>query len=345
MLSVRLLVFTDRQMYFQCNKAHHLEHYRTEDPLSGQRIFLFTGTDLQPLATFTLLIEYFPKELSFAKDGLKAVEGILEACGKDRPGPYQFRHFYGIPLIYFTDGITDEISFSAQGLVWWTSHQSADTGVEEPLAPDESGLPSWTWASQKSRSKCSIATLDFCDLDASWLNFQELKCHITNRDGKTIDVFEFVTSSLSEHYLNFFPWIDVTSWTVRSQINASDLGHSKKTVFGGMGNASFKFDEGVPRNDEAITAIFIGTGEAWTRSTDSDGGLVFLLIRPTTPNTFSRVGIWHLYEEAKVLSLDEVMADPEPTLLKRFTEDPERYLNSCGLSHGAVVEKRTVRLV
>ncbi|XP_014554283.1 hypothetical protein COCVIDRAFT_39840 [Bipolaris victoriae FI3] len=343
-LSVRLLVFTDRQMYFQCNKAHHLEHYRIEDPLSGQRIFLFTGTDLQPLATFPLLTEYFPKQLSFAKDSLKAIEGILEACGKDASGPYQCRHFYGIPLPYFTDGITGEISFSAQGLVWWTSRQSTETEVKETLAPDESGLPSWTWASQKSRSRSSIMTLDFCNLDASWLNFQDLRLHITNRHGETVDVFDFVTSSLPEHYSNYFPWIDVTSWIVQSQITTSDLGYSK-TVFGGMGNSSFKFDEGVPQNDETITAIFIGTGEAWSDSTDSGNGLVFLLIRPTTPNTFSRVGLWYLYEEAKVLSLEEVMADPEPTLLKRFTEDPERYLKSCWLSHGVVVEKRTVRLV
>ncbi|EUC39616.1 hypothetical protein COCMIDRAFT_41891 [Bipolaris oryzae ATCC 44560] len=298
-LPVHLLVFTDRQIYFQCYKAHHLEHYKSEDPLSRQRIFLFTRTDLEPLATFTLLTEYFPKELPFAKD--------------------------------------------RSGLVDFASERGYWSG--RTLAPDVSGLPSWTWASQKSTYRSFITARDFFDLDASWSNFRELRYHITHRDGKTIDVFEFVTSSLPEHYSNFFPWIDITSWTVRSQITTPDLKYSNKTLFGGMRNSGFKFDEGVPQNDEAITAVFIGTGEAWSHSVDSEGGLVFFLVRPTTQNTFSRVGIWYLYEESKLLSLEQVMADPEPTLLERFTEDPQKYLEFCGLRYGAVVEKKTLRLV
>jgi hypothetical protein len=344
LLSSRLLIFTDTQMYFQCPKTSYLDCYKADSPRNGSPVFPEIGPGNCSTPIFDLITEYFNRQLSFAKDGLSAVEGVLEACGTGRSEKYQIKHFYGTPLLCHTAGDTKKRFFSAMGLIWWISDQNPDARIGRYLDAHDSGLPSWTWASQKLASPSPTRTLKFGEGYTSCGSFKDLKCHITSRKGETIDVLHFITASPSQHYSKFHPWIDVTSWTVQSHLTMSDTNYSEGPIFAGIMNAVFRFDNGVSREDEELTAVFMGSDLSWPSGFRSNMCFYFLLTRSAAPGTFYRVGLWFLAITSWPFSVDEetraIDSNPDS-----FAEDPQKFLEPYGLSQDAVVEKKTVRII
>lgn len=95
---------------------------------------------------------YFPRELSYASNNLRAIEDISEAFDGEGMGDVRARRFYGIPLQYNIDDWWGEGFLVAGALAWrveaYVCHGSA--GIEDWEMFQGANIPSWTWASRKS---------------------------------------------------------------------------------------------------------------------------------------------------------------------------------------------------
>lgn len=161
-LSRRRLVFTDEQLYFECNSMNcfesiysPLDTLHTEDK-SRFRDDIRTGmfgrgktemygklvpSELSLLDVFHQYIsaveDYTSRDLSYDADSLNAFRGIIERYSKlEQP----LNAIWGMP--YLAQGTHRNVYFSA--FLTWTHIHSCWDGAKGPRRRRE--FPSWTWA-------------------------------------------------------------------------------------------------------------------------------------------------------------------------------------------------------
>jgi hypothetical protein len=143
-LSSRLLVFTPRQVFWECKKATWSEELQLEsfDPEVQVEIdhslerFKKPRSDLSPVQRYAfLLAQYTPRELTNQHDALNAVQGLLN----DFRSIYPTGFFWGLP-----ESILDT------ALLW-------NFGVyQQAPKPRRAMFPSWCWAGWRAVATFSV---------------------------------------------------------------------------------------------------------------------------------------------------------------------------------------------
>jgi hypothetical protein len=167
-LSKRLLLFTDYQVYFQCSNMVWCEDTALEtdrcsastkkmwrplrwaaDRQKGQTDMKDVGVDL---GNYMSVIEQFtPRELRDRKDGVHAITGVL-ATLQSEMGSFHC----GLPTDYF-----------APALLWRPVLGSIATRLNRPEAP----FPSWSWARWKFSEGCSWQRTNLKDTYLAHVSF------------------------------------------------------------------------------------------------------------------------------------------------------------------------------
>ena len=145
-LSSCLLVFTPRQVFWECNKATWSEELQLEcfDPQVKVETIEFLGrlkkprSDLTPVQRYALLLaQYTPRELTDQDDALNAVQGLLNDLQSSFPGAF----FWGLPESFFDTA-----------LLW-------NFGVyQQAPKPRRALFPSWCWAAWRAAISFSIGS-------------------------------------------------------------------------------------------------------------------------------------------------------------------------------------------
>ncbi|ESA42402.1 HET-domain-containing protein [Neurospora crassa] len=191
LLSKRRLVFTDNQVFFQCQKMHCEESQTASRPLSREtksldhlQVVFPSDSDFEASHTVWERINEFSKRtLSFEHDALDAISGILNMyrtkcreaggiaflCGMPLfPKPvYQPSYLYRTPKrgqrerqwpssLYIT-------SVLIEGLLWdghWVEKPigvpKAELSSTKLERPRRSEFPSWTWVGWKGTSRYAL---------------------------------------------------------------------------------------------------------------------------------------------------------------------------------------------
>lgn len=153
LLSWRKLVFTDTQVYFQCNAMHCLEsiraplralhtrhrNVRMRDKVEMCRVFPLRGIGKNRRDITDRINEYVQRSLTFDGDALDAFKGILSAFRHKFPKPVF--SFCGLPLLV-QEGVEISPGNLICGLSWWTGKHLYKDG-QMPRRRRE--FPSWTW--------------------------------------------------------------------------------------------------------------------------------------------------------------------------------------------------------
>lgn len=201
LLARKRLIFTERQVFFQCQAMHQAESIATQlDSVQVKAVFpqsVDFGVnfpkyqDLQRSKTsFPLRVsEFIRRDFTYDSDALDAFRGIL-AQFEDSKEP--IGHLYGIPLYSRAsfdqpDAVTPS-QILATGLSWYFDCPM----VRRPM------FPSWSWVGWKpSPTKTSQCTAGFCfsTIAVGGLvgNMMNLRCPIRNlgRDSCISGIVEF----------------------------------------------------------------------------------------------------------------------------------------------------------
>jgi len=141
--SNRRLVFTEEQVFFECNGMHcteslivPLDEMHEEDGSRFKDIIPGRAFPLNDLKEDILgfISEYSMRDLTLPGDAINAMEGIFQAFSRNAQPTY---HFFGIPIRY--PGLIAQKNAKESflfGLCWY--HTTLSERVSQ--------FPSWTWA-------------------------------------------------------------------------------------------------------------------------------------------------------------------------------------------------------
>ncbi|KAF2118317.1 heterokaryon incompatibility protein-domain-containing protein [Lophiotrema nucula] len=323
LLTPRRLVFTKSQMYFQCDEMHCLESltgglYNPSVPDDrGLKFFPRVGSGLSLNAVHELIMEYFPRHLSFGSDSINALEGVMNAFSDQssnaRAGDTRTKHFFGIPCFQYTNSSYNATGLFADGLLW--TAQSPVARVSSPMNNPE--FPSWSWAACKAAHPSSTNYLLFDYIWKGMLHQEDITFRIKHSGGKEVNLDELMTSFEAARYTEFYPWIWVTTWTIGSQISV-EIDESGVDVpqFLGIVGETVNLDEH-PSDEGEATALYMGvlhvqpepmlsgalppspedrpqSSPISSRYTEDEEyyQVMFLLVRETERAAFRRIGLW-----------------------------------------------------
>jgi hypothetical protein len=188
-LSRRRLIFTDRQVYFQCRAHQTMEQLaRTFEStnliklITDNKQFLPIQKESFTIDDFYLRIqEYYPRTLRYETDNINAFDGVFREFSDCRsnsevrhrgsaPRLYMARrnpHFYGIPLWLQELEVSGDPETSAWSqspkasdaddvsqhfglnLGWKVGRRTVDFSSTHSGVLAKSTFPSWSWASTK----------------------------------------------------------------------------------------------------------------------------------------------------------------------------------------------------
>ena len=206
-LSPRLLVFTPKQVFWECNKAAWSEELQQERFDFQIQIELDTSIarfkkphpDLSPVQRYAFLLEqYTPRELSNQDDALNAVQGLLN----DFESMFPEGFFCGLP----------ESTFDT-ALLW-------DFGVyQQAPKPRRTLFPSWCWAGWQAAASFSVGS----PFDSAFQNQKSSSNASLGRPDSVKDA-----STVRAEAASFRIARDNSSWkTVRNNW----IGHAGSTFF------------------------------------------------------------------------------------------------------------------
>ncbi|KAK0642909.1 heterokaryon incompatibility protein-domain-containing protein [Cercophora newfieldiana] len=154
-LSRRRLVFTNEQVYFECNAMSHCESFESSDKLhidtegttkgsTRPGIFRTLNPSKLPLKlSFNKYLanieQYTSRQLSYEEDSLNAFRGIMQRFSETKPPIHQI---FGIP-IPLTDNPSEMNDSFVYALGWCHKHSCWDAAK----SPSRRVMfPSWSWA-------------------------------------------------------------------------------------------------------------------------------------------------------------------------------------------------------
>jgi hypothetical protein len=324
-LSCRCLVFTQSQVYFECQNMVRLESATLELP---SRVLFkeFLSVGYEAFYVYANISKYWEKQLTFESDRINAIQGILTAYeGKQRrrqvKGHVLNTHFWGIPVFSNNDWPqTAERSSFKQGLLF----------TYRGFRPDENArsrtFPTWSWA---GRSETKRSTLDFEYIYRDFISkWSSSLIYATHKLGQSVEIGKF--TGISQDYKDFLPHLHITSWTLWATLNDwsdKDLCIHKGTRPYEENMQQYLDYNECDRNKETLL-VHVDTYTWYVDWVQISG----LLLEETTPRTFRRVGIWRATCAVKW----ENMTDDE-----FFTE----YFKPDPAVTNKKWEKRTVRII
>lgn len=156
LLSRRRLVFTDQQVYFQCNKYEPGpmgmpdDYYGCSEAMSLSSASIdpcniledddgFFEFELDHFEIWPRINEYTQRSLSRQEDIMNAMLGIFEKYAERKSMCLTFRHIFGIPISYM-DGLENHEADSWQGSFLLNLAWELPTPSKR-----RKGFPSWSW--------------------------------------------------------------------------------------------------------------------------------------------------------------------------------------------------------
>jgi hypothetical protein len=295
-LSRRRLVFTEYQLYFQCNAMERVEALSSEKTASfGRqdsmqqfqsflRAFPNAHKDTTLSTLYRQLEEYYLRQISFVTDTVAAVVGIVNAfeLGGDKPADRVYaKEFHGLPVFYnktsltfrhsvpdYEDGMKiDSIRTStptttfAHSLSWrlqWRHEEAAMPSTMTPL------FPSWSWASVKATfHPHPCGTLRFPEWNRAFKTSDHLKIWVTKKTGECLDLDRHAGTSGLWSSKELLPMIHIQSWCVSFQSLSSNLEETYNHIhrFSGFnleGHDLFAQDYPHIPLDKNLVAIYLG---------------------------------------------------------------------------------------
>ncbi|KAH4221737.1 hypothetical protein HBH64_156120 [Parastagonospora nodorum] len=244
LLSRRRIVFTQRQIYFQCLQTYGCEaipgiyKLRVINEDSSMQAFPVlvnapsegSELDLSSRKTWIGLRinEYLKRALSYESDIMNAFMGMLRQAWFS---PEPVYHFWGLPFFSHTTGDEPIDADLLQALIW-IAELDRPTSAElyQPnLVSRRSGFPSWTWAGwrglsgfRQSRALRLEGGIALEDLAHNRLTLQEYICRMR----------------ISWNLLMFKPVLYVTGWFATIHI---DLKNWSTGITTGIDDANNKF--------------------------------------------------------------------------------------------------------
>lgn len=181
-LSRRRVIFTPRQVYFECRTMHCCEaidvpldvvHHKSKqqckaDILPG--IFPQKILGDYPWSILTRINEYLRRELRYESDRLYAILGIFHALHESRMAPSY--HYLGVPLMTWPHVCDSQVGSSVGFLagLQWDNEQPAER---------RDGFPSWSWTGwygllKESENYHQLGTHGFTDIKV-WIELPDSK--------------------------------------------------------------------------------------------------------------------------------------------------------------------------
>ena len=228
-LSRRLLIFTEDQVYFECQGMHCCE--AVASPLSlmhtkdKQRfragfhpgLFRLNEPDISPMTMWSAIGNYSRRSLTYDEDALSGILGILKRFEEARVPIY---HFWGIPIIpphhwgrsprFLKTKGNIECGF-ANALLW--HHQNPSR--RRP------GFPSWSWIGWDGAISISMVSLSLYIAPA----YDGCSCHThptfhaeksTKRNKSLLDWAALVRMlRLKKDPEHLSPIINFQAWTIK----------------------------------------------------------------------------------------------------------------------------------
>jgi hypothetical protein len=308
-LSRRLLVFTDSQIYFQCEGMHCIEGLSTWTKLGTSPSETITcvsegvrrglkaihdsksGDDISYL--YSKLQEYYRRKISFIEDIIKAVLGILNAP-EPRNGTncVVATQIYGLPVCSHRQD-TRIISPSAvftRCLAWTIYGQ--DESWDLP-ASRSTLYPSWSWASIKAdRHPASAGKLEFSFNYDRFEYEEDIRIWVTQCNGNHVDMDYYVNHTKNRNNEDLNACILIESWTVKCYLSVEDLPEkwytpaSRKHHLSGFLDGVVHLDFPKQQPSGELIAIYIGTTTLFCDE------IVFLIVQRNSSSTYQRVGVY-----------------------------------------------------
>ena len=198
-LSKRILVFTEHQMYFECQNTSQCEmlrrgeedDYRLKSQAIQNNELLWYGyfpvvLGTEKLSTSVALLQsvcdYFEKDTTFQSDALNAFSGILHRYQKSQ---HKIRHYWGIPFYPSKKSERDENTGAKSVFIetlQWTHSGS--------LIRRE-GFPSWSWLGWRKGSQQSRIEFEEYLIGSSLRSF-DIPLQVQSLDGTWSSMEDFI---------------------------------------------------------------------------------------------------------------------------------------------------------
>ncbi|KAM7185481.1 tol protein [Rhypophila sp. PSN 637] len=166
LLSRRKVVFTDSQVYYQCNAMHCVEGIRApleslhvlnrsrmSDQVNMSRAFPLRIIGKESYGLEALVTEYLHRSLTFENDILDAFRGVLAA--HERRFSANVKTLAGIPIsVRYLAGNYSKKQALCTGMSWFFHTNKGKSCILK--LERRPGFPSWTWLGWKFREALSI---------------------------------------------------------------------------------------------------------------------------------------------------------------------------------------------
>jgi hypothetical protein len=304
-LSRRRLVFTESQMYFQCNSMRRMESLSLQDVASHDNFSFYLEFDPNKLTAFhdldtksdvqtvyEQIKEYYRKNLSFREDTIKAVTGVINAFEfQQSTDQVRITHVFGLPVFYsqtspffrlesedwYDFPVHTPTSTFLYGLTWWANAFS-DMEMEKVA---DTLFPSWSWASSKARQKPT-------DYDAiSWhMDIVGFSCErnsqvwLHDKSQGSLELDHYVKACGQEDDRSILPMVSIRSWAVSCNEFTSEFK-----------DRHFWQDYPATPLSNDLVAIFLGSVLHYGENDDQYIREVYLLlVEKVDGSTWRRVG-------------------------------------------------------
>ena len=242
LLSRRRLVFTESQVFFECQSMCHYEHLKSISNATGplkEGFRAFPRPDITHRVTqvYEQLEKYYKRELSFSVDIINACVGIFYAFGhSSKPAVLSATHFYGIPIFFDNTHLNLPHMTFALGLTWIVYNKlELENDIERdnvfyPALLQSEHFPAWSWASFKAQHPSSgpgrLMFMNRPDLDepkkypedvGAILFNDEIRIRVTHRSGVEMDLSTYI--SHPDDYTKFKFHIIIESMTTSGQLS------------------------------------------------------------------------------------------------------------------------------
>jgi hypothetical protein len=236
--SIRRIVFTEQQVYYECRRG---TTYETVHTLQNDFSLLDPGSsEHNPSGICDRLAEYCGREMSIESDAIRAFEGVFNNYRRLN----HIHQYLGIPIMplrkmgYLQDTHRSRGEAFAAGLSWCNNMQ----GTRRSL------FPSWSWAGWTVSIKY---TVDLCHYGLELGDERPLKVFIETRDGSLLDM-DNVSDALLDQSVpgSSGKFIHIEAWTIPIDLRhfpdeAEELQYHNHTYDNGSGYlAIFQTDEG-----------------------------------------------------------------------------------------------------
>lgn len=249
LLSRRRLVFTDSQMYFQCQFTHYLESLNmgatARDAFLSDRYRVFPPLDVTSLQS--RISEYYQRHLSVRSDVINAFSGVCNHALAQKSTSLMsatFSHFYGIPIYRARSNDIVRLGPFLSDLAWRAMHRNPMAESPEFLHV----IPTWSWASPKAHHQSNRFSGEYWQPPKVSASQSFLKPRCMTKSGRIVDMKDILKQGTD--HSNFYPQLILEGFLLDGAFSPvqTDPG-------------SAYFDSQEPLDPHTVVAMYLGVDE------------------------------------------------------------------------------------